>query len=475
MRWDTQATICAIATGNVASNRGAIRIAGSDTLAILRSIVDLNINSRAAIRSTVSFPLGTPFGSLPVDLWLWPTNRSYTGSPSAELHMIGNQVLLNRAIQVLAVHGAKVAEPGEFTLRAFLSGRMDLTQCEAVLGAIHATTDRQFELALQQLAGGLSKPLRVIRKSLIELLADLEAGLDFVDEDISFVSADEVLRRIGDAQSIIAELLLQLSHRNGTSRSVEVVLTGRSNAGKSSLVNALIGSPVSIVNQQPGTTRDYLRAKLTLAGREVELIDTAGLDSVPFSRSDLPSVEDRPGMGLEEIEGLAKEMTILQRQTARLVLYCIDSSLDEESRSGDLIAYQALLKEHSDTWLVWTKCDSSEMKNRLTDSGQSTIVFWTSSKHAKGLQGLVESIFKWQASEESECSMVVGSTAVRCLGSLHDANDALGNAVISFRDGGDEIVASELRFALDAIGAVAGDVCTDDILDALFSRFCIGK
>jgi len=389
--------------------------------------------------------------------------------------MIGNQVLLNRAIQVLAVHGAKVAEPGEFTLRAFLSGRMDLTQCEAVLGAIHATTDRQFESALQQLAGGLSKPLREIRKSLIELLADLEAGLDFVDEDISFVSTDEVLRRIGDAQSIIAELVLQLSFRNGTSRSVEVVLTGRSNAGKSSLVNALIGSPVSIVNQQPGTTRDYLRANLKHAGHQVELIDTAGLDSDPFSRSDLPPVGDRPGMGLEEIEGLAKEMTILQRQTARLVLYCIDSALDEESRSRDLIAYQALLKEQSDTWLVWTKCDSSEITNSYLDSGQPTIVFLTSAKQAKGLQGLVESIFEWQASEESECSMVVGSTAARCLSSLHDASDALRNAVIAFRDGGDEIVASELRLALDAIGAVAGDVCTDDILDALFSRFCIGK
>ena len=474
MRWDTQATICAIATGNVGATRGAIRIAGPETVSILKSIIrstfDLNVDliggGKAATRSTILFPLGPPFGSLDVALWLWPTKRSYTGSPAAELHMIGNQVLLNRALQVLASHGAKIAEPGEFTLRAFLSGRMDLTQCEAVLGAINATNDRQFEVALHQLAGGLSQPLGLIRQSLIELLADLEAGLDFVDEDISFISEEEVVRRIEIAEECINALLLQLSQRSGSPKNLEVVLTGSPNAGKSSLVNALTKSSLAIVNSQAGTTRDYLRATLQHDGRTIDLIDTAGL---------MPTMGDHDEMNVHNIENLAMEMTVSQRQSARLVLYSIDSMLDQDEIQRELASFDSLKKQQPNTWLVWTKCESPGCSEALAKLTNSKTVFQTSSKQSFGLKELIDAILRWQEAEEAESTMVVGATGTRCIGSLQEASTALLNARNAFQQGGDEIVAGELRLALDAIGAVAGEVYTDDVLDALFSRFCIGK
>ncbi|MCY2974130.1 MAG: 50S ribosome-binding GTPase [Planctomycetota bacterium] len=472
MRWDTQTTICAIATGTAAATRGAIRIAGPDTVAILSAILSSigssRFESKNATRSTVSFPLGEPFGNLDIDVWLWPTHRSYTGSPAAELHMVGNQILLNRVLSILANHGARIAEPGEFTLRAFLSGRMDLTQCEAVLGAINATNDRQFEVALHQLAGGLSQPLRNVRTSLIELLADLEAGLDFVDEDISFISSDEVITRIAESHKAIQVLVDQLSQRGSSREVIGVVLTGSPNAGKSSLLNAMTGNTTAIVHSQAGTTRDYLKTELKRNGRSIDLVDTAG---VPGSGLSNPE----PMTLATDVDGLAGGMTASQREAARLLLYCVDSTLDEALLCIEVDSYLKLRCDHADTWLVWTKCESLERPAANVDLPETTRVFETSSRDAVGLGELIDAIFNWHDSEAAESSMVVGATAIRCQASLQEALSALTNARLALDHGGDEIVAGELRLALEAIGSVAGEVYTDDILDALFSRFCIGK
>ena len=381
--------------------------------------------------------------------------------------MIGNQILLNRVLQILAKHGARIAEPGEFTLRAFLSGRMDLTQCEAVLGTINATNDRQFQVALHQLAGGLSQPLRQVRTSLIELLADLEAGLDFVDEDISFISHDEIVTRIVEAEKAIKLLVDQLSQRSHTRTTLDAVLTGSPNAGKSSLLNALTGNATAIVHSQAGTTRDYLRSELTLNGRSIDLVDTAGVERTLAS----PSLNDSSN----EVDGLAEEMTASQRETARLLLYCVDSTLSETSLRKEIESYSTLRNNHLDTWWVWTKCDTSELPTISIELPKSALVFRTSSRDSSGLSELTQAIFHWHDSEAAEASMVVGATAIRCQASLQEALSALTNARLALEQGGDEVVAGELRLALEAIGSVAGEVYTDDILDALFSRFCIGK
>ena len=218
MRIETDSTIAAIATGAVGAIRGAIRITGPDTFRVLCEIFPGAADQwRRMKRATVvrSELLLESLGAIPVSVYSWPDHRSYTGQPSAELHLLGAPVLLERVQAKILEAGVRLAQPGEFTLRAFLAGRMDLTQCEAVLGLIHASGERAFQVALSQLAGGLAEPLKLIRRDLIELLADIEAGLDFVDEDIEFIASEQVIARLDRARVAIESLNCQLEQRAG--------------------------------------------------------------------------------------------------------------------------------------------------------------------------------------------------------------------------------------------------------------------
>ena len=180
---------------------------------------------------------------LPCELYLWPGKRSYTGQPVAEVHTLGSPPLLEAVVRAVCRGGARPAEPGEFTLRAFLAGRIDLTQAEAVLGVIDATGNAELDAALKQLAGGLAGPLRLLRSDLLDLLAHVEAGLDFADEDLPFIKAEELLKRLDEAAAEVDRLARQLAFRGEAVVRVRVAPCGRPNAGKSSLFNALTGRP----------------------------------------------------------------------------------------------------------------------------------------------------------------------------------------------------------------------------------------
>ncbi len=227
---------------------------------------------------------------VPCDLFLWPGNRSYTREPVAELHTVGSPPVLQAVLAGACRAGARLAEPGEFTLRAFLAGRLDLTQAEAVLGVIDAGGADELQAALAQLAGGFARPLHQLREDLVQLLAELEAGLDFVEEDIRFISQQAVLARLESAGSLLATVTQQLASRYAARELPQVALVGPPNVGKSSLFNALVerfgdndGSKAkrtmpALVSARRGTTRDYLTAMISLDGVRCELVDTAGVD-----------------------------------------------------------------------------------------------------------------------------------------------------------------------------------------------------
>ena len=475
MRFDVESTICSIATGAEGAYRGAIRITGPNSVAIAQSAfgsprpepdrlqhlstfgaIDPDWQTPTAIRFTR--PLELPrLGSIEVDVFVWPDSRSYTGQPSVELHCLGNIVILESIQSRLLEHGAILAQPGEFTLRAFLAGRLDLTQCEAVLGVIHASNERSLHVALMQLAGGISAPLQELRNSLVTLLADIEAGLDFVDEDIEFVSSAEVQRRLEQADQITSDLLLQMDSRSGQTFALQVAIVGAPNAGKSSLVNALVAKHVSIVSDQPGTTRDYVRTRLDLDGVMVDLLDTAGMEVVN---------EATP-------RGIAQQFTRQMLEQADLVLHCRAS---DECNNQDLQTIDIEKAKDAEVWFVKTKCDLGGDPFSPDSLNVYTRQWTTSVFEPESIRLLTDAIREWAHHRQAGDAQVVPLTASRCVASLQAASHAIQLAKDALlRSVGDEVIASEIRVALDEIGMVAGTVYTDDILDALFSRFCIGK
>jgi tRNA modification GTPase len=450
---DLDDTIAAIASPSGGALRGIVRLSGPASVASAeRLFVPTSAVNISALRQTAcltgSLQLGDHWGAIPARLYVWPSTQSYTRQPSVELHTIGSPPLLEGVLEAAVQAGARLARPGEFTLRAHLAGRLDLTQAEAVLGVIDARSQRELALALEQLSGGLAGPLAGLRSTLLDLLAHLEAGLDFAEEDIEFIARDELDRQLQAAETIITRLAQQMQSRRETAELSRVVLWGEPNVGKSSLLNALAGSAVAIVSDRAGTTRDYVTKVLSLDGTQCLLVDTAGATSDSF----------------DPIASAAQQATDRSTAAAEVTLLCLDVSRPlsdwETAHLRELTRGPSIV--------VLTKCDLPSA--RAAQRGEIA----TSSTSGVGLAELRAAIAQQLHESRTESALV--GTAVRCRESLQQAADALARARSSAMQGdGEELVAAEVRVALDGLGQVAGVVYTDDVLDRVFSRFCIGK
>lgn len=450
----TNETIAAIASAPGGALRGILRVSGPDAIKNATQWFQASSQSDAWQQSFIACVcegvalLDSGKHLLPGALYVWPDRRSYTRQPTVEFHTLGSPPLLDLLLQSICRCGARLALPGEFTLRAFLAGRLDLTQAEAVLGVIDASSQRELQVALRQLAGGLAQPLLSLRGRLLDLLAHLEAGLDFVEEDIEFISRADLIAQLREASDELSHLQSLVSSRGSSDQELRVVLYGRPNVGKSSLLNALAQDGVAIVSNQAGTTRDYLTTCIELGGRRIQLIDTAGFES------------STSGISLSAQDGSARQIA-----EANLRLLCLDSSrpLDD---------WELAEVERADPLrlLVATKCDQNTSRVLRSDEVA------TSAMSGEGIDTLRQVVATRLQSLESSSGDVVAGTAIRCRESLDSAAASLTQALqLTQRGGGEELLAADLRMALDDLGRVAGAVVTDDILDRIFSRFCIGK
>jgi tRNA modification GTPase len=434
---DLNDTIVALASAAEPGARAVVRLSGPRALEIALSIFtpDQAIDATQRRIHPGSVRLPDIAALLASDLIVWPAPRTYTGQPMAELHTISSPPLIELLIAALLNSGARAARPGEFTMRAFLAGKRDLPRAEAVQAVIGAGSRDELKQALAQLAGGVTRPLEGLRDDLLNLLADVEAGLDFTDEDITFVDKRDLLLRLTKGMAQLTTLKRQLEQRSAGDRPFRAVLVGVPNAGKSSLFNALGGGDAALVSPEPGTTRDYLRKRLDINGVAVELIDTAGWQP-----------------GLDEIEQQAQALGYQQARDADLLLVCSDDGTF--AVPGD---------SHGNAVRVATKCDVVAPPEG---------VLATSAVTGEGLAELKALLAERVRRREP----ALAPSLSRCRHHVDAALDSLRRAHnVALFDDPPEVLALELRGALEQLGAVTGAVHTDDMLDRIFSRFCIGK
>lgn len=443
MSVDLNDTIVALSSAPGAGGRAIIRLSGPDALPVALTVFrpEKSVSSTRRGVYAGQVELSALQSSLPTDLYVWPGPRSYTGQNLVELHTLSCPPLVDLLVSQLLTTGGRAASAGEFTLRAFLSGKLDLTRAEAVLGVLEARDRDDLKRALTQLAGGVARPLSALRSDLLDLLADVEAGLDFTEEDLQFVSTEQLVLRIGNGLAQLMNLNRQFVQRSVSGRPFRAVLVGRPNAGKSSLFNALSGAS-ALVSPEPGTTRDYLVRRLELDGVTLELVDTAGRQEA------LGSIE-------EQAQSLGRDAA----EQADLLLVCL-----ERGRPPDAESMHWLSRREPEAVPIATKCDlESGQKHELAVSVVT----------GEGLDA-VRALLVERAQAHTRPALAPSLSRCR-----HHVEAALGHlrqahSLALFEEPA-ELLALELRGALEQVGEMTGAVYTDDLLDRIFSRFCIGK
>ncbi len=439
-------TIAAISTPFGEGALAVIRLTGPRAVAVADAIF-LSKKKAAELPARVQQFGKITDGAHTIDDVLLSVHRapaSYTGEDVVEIHCHGGILVTRRVLDAVLAHGARGAEPGEFTQRAFLNGKMDLTQAEAVMDLIRAQTDLALRAATEQLEGRLGEKIRGIREKLLDLLAHAEAFIDFPDEDIDPDTGAALLQNLDLVREQIAALLRTADQGKILREGVRTVICGEPNVGKSSLLNVLLGYERAIVNEIPGTTRDTIEEVINLRGIPLRLVDTAGL---------------RESDDAVEREGMARTLKNIAR--ADLVLRVADASAefrrgDAEARREILILNKADLGEHAS----WLGVDAVRV----------------SCKTNAGFDALADTIFSRAMRGDMEFAdhaIAINARHQACLKSAAQFADAARKAL---QDGlSAEFIAVELRAALDAVGEVVGKADTEELLGKIFSTFCIGK
>src|SRR3954468_10120975 len=375
--------------------------------------------------------------------------RSYTGEDVVEITCHGAPVVLRRCVERATAQGARLAEPGEFTLRAYLSGRIDLPQAEAVRELIDATTLYQARVAAQQINGSVSHRIRPVKEQLLELISLLEAGIDFAEDDVSVAAPDEILRRLGPIRRELERLVASFGSGRLVFGGFTLAIAGRPNVGKSSLFNRLLEQDRAIVTDIPGTTRDMISESTALNGIPLRLVDTAGIRE----SNDL-------------VEGLGIEKSYQAVADAELTILVLDGSREETDEDRGL----RTKLEDGNALLVANKCD---LPNRL--DGQLNVI-GVSALTGAGIPGLKEAIMRRLAPAGLAEPQDGSITSLRHLNLLRESLEALDHARSAVEFGiPHEMILIDLYASLRPVDALTGATTADDILNRIFSTFCIGK
>ena len=476
-------TIVAVSSAQASAARGIIRLSGTQS-AELAATVFSSAQPAATAPSSPSFTQPATPPKLnhapgwtrltgqcqlseritcPAQAYIFHSPRSYTGQEMVELHLPGSPALLEIVIDQLLTAGARSAQPGEFTARAFFNGRLDLTEAEAVAEVISAQSDAQLRAAQRLLSGALHRRCGSLATHLATTLAMVEAHIDFADQDIEPTSASQIKGQATQIEHEIASLLTDSVSWEQLDHLPRVVLAGPANAGKSSLANTLLQMDRNIVNVIAGTTRDILTAPLALSKGECLLVDTAGLGQV-----------DDP---------LAPQTQSLATNTATdadLLLWVFDASADPQQQAASSPPPQAF---SGNLILVANKTDiatEKQLKQAITHwkgilpNAKTIAVSALLAANIPQLRHAIETTLDIETTESPAAQSIALTTRQRH--SLQAAAESITRAIDLFTDSAElELIALELRTALDHLGEISGAVVTDDVLGVIFSHFCVGK
>jgi tRNA modification GTPase len=445
-------TIAAVATPAGRGGIGVVRVSGPDLSRIVAGVLGATPSPRTATFTTFRGAQGEPLDQ-GIALY-FPAPASYTGETVLELHGHGGAAVLALLLGRCLDLGARIAEPGEFTRRAFLNGKLDLAQAEAVADLIDAATTTAARAAARSLTGAFSQEIHAAVEELIDLRAFTEASLDFPDEDIEFVQAADAAGRLERLSSRISAIIARARQGSLLREGLDVVLIGQPNVGKSSLLNRLVGEEIAIVTPVPGTTRDAIRGRIEISGIPLHVIDTAGLRATS-----------------DAVEKIGIERTRAAISRSSLALIVTDAREPEHVEDAAIVAS---LPQALPRIVVRNKIDLAGAPPHRARIGNAEEV-WLSAKTGAGVEFLREAMLEAAgAGDDMEGAFLARERHLRALeaaaGHLERAS-----AQLASRPPALELFAEELRAAQQALAGITGEFTADELLGAIFSRFCIGK
>lgn len=448
-------TIVALSTPGGQGAIGVIRLSGPQAIGIAGGHFSKPLADMAA--NTVRFGTFGASGAVLDEcvLTLFRAPYSYTGEDVIELSFHGSPYILSSALEALLNSGARLAEPGEFTQRAFLNGKLDLSQAEAVADLIASESTAEHRLAMHQMRGGFSREIERLREELIHFASLIELELDFSEEDVEFANREQLKELINRIRTFVQELVASFRYGNAVKNGVPVAIVGKPNAGKSTLLNALLKDDRAIVSEIAGTTRDAIEDEMVIEGIRFRFIDTAGIRDTT-----------------DTIEAMGVQRSFEKMRKAAIVIYLYDVN---EISSAELEATTARLKnelQDKETLLlaVGNKADIAVSGGPHTNGA-----LFISAKSGLGLDSLQQQLVAFIQGGGMRIGEVV-VTNTRHLQALQATDRALQQALGGMESGlSGDLVAADIREALHYLGSITGQITTDDLLGNIFGKFCIGK
>ena len=453
----TDDTIVALSTPSGVGALAVIRLSGKNAVLIVNQLFfgkNLEKQSSHTIHVGTIRHAGEVLDEVVISLFLAP--RSFTREDVVEVSCHGSPFIVQQLLTLFVQQGARLATPGEFTKRAFLHGRLDLAQAEAVADLIASESRRAYQVAMDQMRGGFSQQIKLLRDQLVYFASLVELELDFSEEDVEFADRKQLQELVEDIRGVILQLMNSFAAGNVIKNGVPTVIAGKPNVGKSTLLNALLNEEKAIVSDIPGTTRDFIEDEITLQGVLFRFIDTAGIREA----------EDR-------IEMIGVQRTHEKIQQASVVLYLID--LERGTLESIKKEHEWLLQVGKPFVLVGNKVDraASELLDELKGVGDIVYISAEKKHNLEELRNhLIELLTLYQLNE-NEGTIVTNTRHFTSLQQTYRALESIMNGLQT--EISHDFLAQDIRHALYYLGEITGEVTNDDLLDTIFSKFCIGK